>query len=65
MSDADAAAAILEAARFGALMGVGLGVVLALVIRELVIDFKAWRRSLEHHRFIRCDKDWKQPTEHL
>lgn len=52
--------ALLDAARFGAILGIGLGLVIAIVIRELVIDFKAWRRSLEHARQIRCiKKDWK------
>ena len=50
---------ILDAARVGAILGIGVGLVIAIVIREIVIDFKAWRRFLEQSRQIRSMKDWK------
>lgn len=51
--------AILDAARFGAILGIGMGVCLVLVVREVIKEFQHWRRSLEHARQIRSMKDWK------
>lgn len=51
---------VLDAVRFGVILGIGIGIVAALVGREVREGFKEWRRSLERDREIRCMKrDWK------
>lgn len=50
---------VIAAVRFGALLGLGMGIVLALVVSEVAGAFREWRQFLEHRRQIRCMRDWK------
>lgn len=50
---------LLDAYRLGALLGVGLGLVLALVVNELRGSWREWRRDMERSRRVRCMRDWR------
>lgn len=51
---------ILDAVRIGVIFGIGVGIVAALVGREVRDGYREWRRYLERSREVRCMKrDWK------
>lgn len=50
---------VMDAVRFGALLGIGIGIVLALVFTELAGQVREWLQHLEHQRQVRCMRDWK------
>lgn len=57
MSEGDA---LMVAARVGAILGIGVGIVIKLVFDEIVGTYREWQQTLKHRRQISCMKtDWK------
>jgi hypothetical protein len=59
MNDTPSVEIVREALRFGLLVGLPTGAVLAFVFIEAKRELANWWRSLDHARFFRCNKDWK------